>query len=160
MSDKERKSEKAAAKVAPTPKSATPAPSKGLRRFTYDNELIYRPTKWPFEIVVDAGYIVQTSPFTDVGNFVDNGDIGGSYANSDDPDEENITERSTEATMFDTCEDALAFIHKRGDKFAAAEDGNVYPRVLKVRKSCIVEGVAFEPVIHEIEGNAKLEGVA
>jgi len=147
-----------AAKVAPTPKSAAPAPSKGLRRFTYDNELIYRPTKWPFETVDSYGYIVQMGPFTDVGNFVDSGDIGGSYANSDDPDE--VTERPTQATMFDTCEEALEFIHKRGDMFAVAEDGNVYPRVLKVRRSCIVEGVAFEPVIREIEGNAKLEGVA
>lgn len=154
------KAKNTAAKVAPTHKSAAPAPTKGLRRFTYDNELIYRPTKWPFEIVVDAGYIVQTSPFTDAGNFVDSGEIGGSYANSDDPAEVNITERPTEATMFDTCEDALAFIHKRGDKFAVAEDGNVYPRVLKVRKSCIVEGVAFEPIVRDIEGNAKLEGVA
>lgn len=154
------KAKNTAAKAAPTPKSAAPAPAKGLRRFTYDNELIYRPTKWPFEIVDSYGYIVQTSPFTDMGNFVDSGDIGGSYANSDDPGEVNITERPTEATVFDTCDEALAFIHKRGDQFAVAEDGNVYPRVLKVRKSCIVEGVAFEPVIHEIEGNAKLEGVA
>lgn len=146
----------AAAKVAPTPKSAAPAQTNRLRRFTNDNELIYRPTKWPFEIVVDAGYIVQTSCFTDVGDIVDSGDIGGYYAmcNGD------TTERSIDAETFDTCEEALAFIHKCGYQFTTKEDGNVYPRILKIRKSCIVEGVAFEPVIHEIEDNAKLEGVA
>ena len=154
------KAKNTTAKVAPTPASATPAPAKGLRRFTYDNELIYRPTKWPFEIVDNCGYIVQTDCFTDVGEVVDSGEIGGTYADSDDPAEVNMTELATQAQMFDSIEDALKFINKRGDNFEVMADGNVYPRILKVRMSCIVEGVAFEPVIRGIEGGKKLEGVA
>ena len=52
---------------------------------------------------------------------------------------------------------------KAAAKFAVypqqGEDGNCYPRVLKVRLSWIVEGVAFESVVRDIEGGAKLEGV-
>ena len=40
------------------------------------------------------------------------------------------------------------------------EDGNYYPRVLKVRRSWIVEGVAFESVVRDIESGVKVKGVA
>ena len=152
------KTQKVAAGAAK--KNGIATPTKGLRRFTHDNELIYRPSQYPFEIVSGYGYIVQTECFTDYGETINSGLIGSSYATSDAPDEVNVTNMALQARTFDTCEEALEFINRRGDQFEVGEDGNVYPRVLKVRMSCIVEGVAFEPVMHNVEGGVKIEGVA
>ena len=134
--------------------------SNTLKRFTSENDLIYRPTKWPFEVVNAVGYIIQTECFTDRGDTIDSGEIGGSYAHSYNPDEVNITNRITDAAIFSTVKEAMEFINKRGDRFEEGEDGNVYPRILKVRISGIVEGIAFEPIIREIKCGKKIEGVA
>lgn len=120
-------------------------------KFTHDGDLIYTPTKSPFEMLERSGYVVQTQPFTDQRCCI------ATHFMAQDGEE---TETSEDAAMFDDAKSAT----KAAAKFSAfpktAEDGNCYPRVLKVRMSCIVEGVAFESVVRDIENGAKVEGVA
>ena len=120
-------------------------------RFTSDGELIYRPTAYPFEVVESTGYVVQTRLFTE-----EAGVINTSFLAEDSGE----TQFSSDVKTFDDAKSAA----KAAAKFAGypqlQEDGNCYPRVLKVRLSWIVEGVAFESVIRDIEGGAKVEGVA
>ena len=145
-----------AAKAAQAPASASPAPSKGLRRFTYDNELIYRPAKWPFEMIEVDSYVVQLAPFVDYGDCIGDGHVHTTFVSQGN----GTSELMHTARIFDTAEEAVKYITEHDMRFERREDGNVYPRVLKARLSCIAEGVAFEPVIRDIKGGAKLEGVA
>ena len=121
------------------------------KRFTDDGDLIYRPTQYPFEVLTAFGYVVQTRLFTeDVGN------IETMF----------LAEDGGEAIMpphikiFDDAKHAAKAAAKVAGYPKEQEDGNCYPRVLKVRLSWIVEGVAFESVVREIKGGEKLEGVA
>lgn len=120
-------------------------------RFTNDGELIYRPTAYPFEVVESAGYVVQTRLFTEECGCV------GAYFLANDGDETQLPDR---AKVFDDAKSAAKAAAKVQDYPELQEDGNFYPRVLKVRMSMIVEGVVFESVIRDIEGGAKVEGVA
>lgn len=119
-------------------------------KFTQDGDLIHTPAKFPFEKLESRGYVVQTQPFTDQRCCI------ATHFMAQDGEE---TERADDAAMFDDAKSAA----KAAAKFAVypqqGEDGNCYPRVLKVRLSWIVEGVAFESVVRDIEGGAKLEGV-
>jgi hypothetical protein len=126
------------------------------KRCTLDGSPIYRPTKWPFETVEGRYYIIQTECFTDTGVNIDDKFIESHYIGEDGED----TPSASDAKAFDTNEEAIKYITKHNMQFATGEDGNVYPRVLKVRTSCIVEGIAFESIIREIEGNENLEEVA
>lgn len=120
-------------------------------RFTEDGDLIYRPTKYPFEMVVGNGYIVQTRLFTD-----EAGVINTSFLTEDGGE----TQISDHVKTFDDAKSAAKAAAKVKDYPEEQEDGNFYPRVLKVRLSWIVEGVAFESVVRDIEDGAKLKGVA
>lgn len=121
------------------------------KRFTDDGELIYRPTKYPFEVVENRGYVVQTRLFTD-----DRGEVETSFL-ADDGGETMFPES---VKMFDDAQSAAKAASKVAGYPKMQEDGNCYPRVLKVRMSWIVEGVAFESIVRDIEGGEKLEDVA
>ena len=129
-----------------------------LPRRTYENGLIYRPKCWPFECICANGYVVQLQCFSDNGQFSDSGEIDSLYMRSLESDDN--TRDATDAYIFDSRDEAIAAIVKSGKRFAILEDGNTYPRVLKVRISCIVEGIAFEPTTRDIDGGKKLKGVA
>ncbi|MBQ4200622.1 MAG: hypothetical protein II649_12190 [Kiritimatiellae bacterium] len=120
-------------------------------RFTEDGDLIYRPIAYPFEVVEGSGYVVQTRLFTD-----EAGVINTSFLTKDGGE----ALFSDQARIFDDAKSAAKAAAKVKDYPEEQEDGNFYPRVLKVRLSWIVEGVAFESVVREIEGGAKLKGVA
>ena len=126
------------------------------KRFTLDGDFIYRPTRYPFEMVEGNGYVIQLAPFIDTGDYIGDGDIHTTFVSQDN----DTSEIMRTAYVFDTSDEAIKFIMKHNMHFKRSEDGNIYPRVLKVRLSCIVEGVAFESTIREIEGGAKLEEVA
>ena len=125
------------------------------RRMTHDNEIIYRPTKYPFEMVyASEQYAIQTDCFTDDSLYADERPTINAKMATDES-----SNTICGAQLFDSCDEAIDYAIKNLP-FHVGEDGNVYPRVLKVRVSKIVEGVAFEPVMRDIEGGAKLEGVA
>lgn len=130
---------------------------KRLRRITAEGSIIYRPAQYPFEMVYAKDvFVIQTECFVDE-----------SLYNDDKPfiqtkmvtSEKHGAGIFCSARIFDSRNDAMDYIIKNL-AFYFGEDGNMYPRVLKVRASMIVEGVAFEPVMRDIKGGAKLEGVA
>ncbi len=125
--------------------------SKTANRFTNDGDLIYNPAEWPFEVVNGGGYVVQTRLFTEECGCV------GAYFLANDGDETQLPDR---VKVFDDAKSAAKAASKVADYPEEQEDGNFYPRVLKVRLSWIVEGVAFESVVRDIEDGAKLKGVA
>ena len=121
------------------------------KRFTDDGELIYRPMTYPFEVVESFGYVVQTRLFTE------NVDIIETSFLAKDGSETLV---SDEVQIFDDAKSASKAAAKFKSYPQLQEDGNYYPRVLKVRRSWIVEGVAFESVVHDIESGVKVKGVA
>jgi len=124
---------------------------KNNKQFTDDGDLIYRPKHYPFEIVTGFGYVVQTRLFTQYKQDVETMFL------AKDGDETIIPEC---AKVFDDAKSAAKAAAKVAGYPKEQEDGNCYPRVLKVRLSWIVEGVAFESVVRDIKGGEKLEGVA
>ena len=121
------------------------------KRFTDDGDLIYRPTHYPFEVLTGIGYVVQTRLFTE-----DAGDIETLFLASDGGE----TTIPQLVNLFEDAQSAAKAAAKVAGYPKEQEDGNCYPRVLKVRLSWIVEGVAFESVVRDIKGGEKLEGVA
>lgn len=132
-------------------------PQKRLRRITTDGDVIYRPTQYPLEMVyANDAFVVQTDCFVDERLYNDDKSfIHTKMVTS----EKNGVDIFCSARIFDSRDEAMDYISKNM-RLHVGEDGNVYPRVLKVRASMIVEGVAFEPVVRDIEGCAKLEEVA
>lgn len=130
---------------------------KSRRRLTVEGTPIYRPTKYPFEMEGSGGYVIQTKCFTDEALTVDECLVCSGFV--EDTKTADETEDPLSAWIFDSCEDAVKYARKHC-ALVEGDDGNIYPRVLKVRVSMIVEGVAFESVARDIEGCAKLEGVA
>lgn len=130
---------------------------KRLRRVTVDGDVIYRPSQYPFEMVyANDVFVVQTDCFVDERLYNDDKSfIHAKMVISEKNDADTICG----AQVFDSRDEAMDYISKNL-QLHVGEDGNVYPRVLKIRASMIVEGVAFEPVVRDIEGCAKLEGVA
>lgn len=137
--------------------SKTITPQKRLRRITADGDVIYRPAQYPFEMVyADDAFVVQTDCFVDERLYSDDKSfIHTKMVTS----EKHGADIFCSARIFDSRDEAMDYISKNL-RLHVGDDGNVYPRVLKVRASMIVEGVAFEPVVRDIEGCAKLEGVA
>lgn len=131
--------------------------AKRYRRITSEGNLIHRPTRYPFEVPCADGWIIQTRCFTDEALTIGETHICSYFVGDIKTGKETCDASS--AYQFDTCEEAIDYILKNG-KLAEGEDGNIYPRVLKVRISCIVEGVAFEAAVRDIKGGAKIEGVA
>ena len=121
------------------------------KRFTDDGDLIYRPAHYPFEVVTEFGYVVQTRLFTE-----DAGDIETLFLAQDGGE----TIIPQHVRIFEDARSAAKAAAKVAGYPKEQEDGNCYPRVLKVRLSWIVEGVAFESVVRDIKGGEKLEGVA
>jgi len=125
--------------------------STNNKRFTDDGDFIYRPEHYPFEVVQSIGYVVQTRLFTEY-----NGSVDTSFLAQDGGE----TTLPEQVRLFDDAKSAAKVAGKVADYPKEQEDGSCYPRVLKVRLSWIVEGVAFESVVRDIQGGAKLEGVA
>ena len=125
--------------------------AKNNKKFTDDGELIYRPEHYPFEIVPGFGYVVQTRLFTEF-----DGNVETLFLAKDG--DETIAPQY--ARIFDDAKSAAKAAAAFADYPEKQEDGNCYPRVLKVRLSWIIEGVAFESVVRKIKGGMKLEGVA
>lgn len=121
------------------------------KRFTDDGELIYRPTAYPFEVEVGFGYVVQTRLFTEDVDIIET-----SFLAEDGRE----TRLASQVHIFEDAKSASKAAAKFKSYPQLQEDGNCYPRVLKVRLSWIVEGVAFESVVRDIKGGEKLEGVA
>ena len=126
------------------------------RRLSVDGEPIYRPTRYPFEMESASGYIIQTRCFVDESPVMDSRLIAAAFIGDVRTGEE--TRDPLSAQMFDTREDAVNCMRKHC-AFAAGDDGNVYPRVIKVRLSCIVEGVVFESVVRDVKSGDVLEEV-
>lgn len=124
--------------------------TKSNKRFTNDGDLIYKPTRYPFEVLAAIGYVVQTRLFTE-----DVEDVQTLFL-AKDGEETAMPER---VMLFEDAQRAARAAAKVAGYPKEQEDGNCYPRVLKVRLSWIVEGVAFESVVRDIENGAKLEGV-
>lgn len=127
------------------------------KRFTDDGELIYRPTRYPFEMLEAPGYLVQMDAFRDVGQVVGSNEITSSFLKNKNGE---CTQMPSQAFLFPSVEQAMKAAKNCEEAFREYEDGNCYPRVLKVRLSCIVEGVAFESIVRDITGGEKLEYVA
>lgn len=134
--------------------------SNTLKRFTEDGSLIYRPKKYPFEMIQGFGYIIQMDCFVDSGDYESDNEISSTYLASTDDKKVKFTYTTNSAQFFDSIDDAIHCLNSIDVNFTRRADGKIYPRILKVRTSCIVEGVAFEASVNEIEGTAKLEGVA
>ena len=125
--------------------------AKNNKQFTDDGDLIYRPTHYPFEVMAGFGYVVQTRLFTEY-----DGDIETLFLAQDGGE----TIIPQHVRIFDDARSAAKAAATFADYPEEQEDGNCYPRVLKVRLSWIVEGVAFESVVRDIKGGEKPEGVA
>ena len=97
------------------------------------------------------GYVVQTRLFTEDVEVVETMFL------AQDGGETIIPQH---VRIFDDARSAAKAAATFADYPEEQEDGNCYPRVLKVRLSWIVEGVAFESVVRDIQGGEKLEGVA
>lgn len=121
------------------------------KRFTDDGDIIYRPAHYPFEVLTGFGYVVQTRLFTEY-----TGGIETLFLSQDGGE----TLIPQHVRIFDDAKSAAKAAAKVAGYPKEQEDGNCYPRVLKVRLSWIVEGVAFESVVREINGVEKPEGVA
>ena len=121
------------------------------KRFTDDGDIIYRPAHYPFEVLTGFGYVVQTRLFTEY-----TGGIETLFLAQDGGE----TLIPQHVRIFDDAKSAAKAAAKVAGYPKEQEDGNCYPRVLKVRLSWIVEGVAFESVVRDIKGGEKLEGVA
>lgn len=121
------------------------------KRFTDDGDIIYRPAHYPFEVLTGFGYVVQTRLFTEY-----TGGIETLFLAQDGGE----TLIPQHVRIFDDAKSAAKAAAKVKGYPKEQEDGNCYPRVLKVRLSWIVEGVAFESVVREIKGGEKPEGVA
>ena len=121
------------------------------KRFTDDGDIIYRPAHYPFEVLTGFGYVVQTRLFTEY-----TGGIETLFLAHDGGE----TLIPQHGRIFDDAKSAAKAAAKVKGYPKEQEDGNCYPRVLKVRLSWIIEGVAFESVVREIKGFEKPEGVA
>ena len=121
------------------------------KRFTDDGDIIYRPAHYPFEVLTGFGYVVQTRLFTEY-----TGGIETLFLSQDGGE----TLIPQHVRIFDDAKSAAKAAAKVAGYPKEQEDGNCYPSVLKVRLSWIVEGVAFESVVREINGVEKPEGVA
>lgn len=110
-----------------------------------------RPAHYPFEVLTGFGYVVQTRLFTEY-----TGGIETLFLAQDGGE----TLIPQHVRIFDDAKSAAKAAAKVKGYPKEQEDGNCYPRVLKVRLSWIVEGVAFESVVREIKGGEKPEGVA
>ena len=121
------------------------------KRFTDGGDLIYRPAHYPFEVLAGLGYVVQTRLFTEDVGVVETMFLAQNGGETPMPER---------VRLFEDAQSAAKAAAKVAGYPKRQEDGNCYPRVLKVRLSWIVEGVAFESVVRDIENGAKLEGVA
>ena len=121
------------------------------KRFTDDGELIYKPTRYPFEVVTGFGYVVQTRLFTEEAGLIETLFLASDGGETTMPEH---------VRLFEDAQSAAKAAAKVADYPKEQEDGNCYPRVLKVRLSWIVEGVAFESIVRDIKGGEKLEVVA
>lgn len=122
-----------------------------VNKFTDDGELIHRPAHYPFEITCGFGFVVQTGVFTENNNGVET-----TFLAKDGGD----TLCMENVMMFDDVHAAAETAAKVAGYPRMLEDGNCYPRVLKVRTSYIVEGVAFESIVRDFSNRESIGEVA